>query len=84
MKYIFNLILAVVFFGIAAYDASKCNNEFLTAIMWLFLTAWNIAMIFLMQGSDRNDKLDEVKKNQEKIIKELEHFHNIDVVFKDK
>ena len=41
-------------------------------------------MIYIMHTQEREKQLDNIKKNQEKIIEELERFHNIDVVFKDK
>lgn len=79
MKYIFNIILSIIYFAVASVFASKCNNEIIEVVMWLFLTAWCISFIFFLQGIERNDKLDEIRNNQKEIIKHLEDFHKINV-----
>lgn len=81
MKYLFNIILSIVFLGIAGYFATKSDSDAVRCVMWLSLMFWSAFNIVFMQNQEKNDKLDEVKKNQEKIIKELERFHNM--AFKD-
>ena len=75
MKYIYNIILSIVFLGAAGYFAAKSDSDAVRCIMWLSLMFWSAFNIVFMQNQEKNDKLDEVKKNQEKIIKELERFH---------
>ena len=86
-SYVFNIILAIIFFFIAGWHATKCggefNKEFVSTIIWLAITAWDVCVIFFMMNEEKIDKLDEIKKNQEKILKHLEGFHNIDMVFKN-
>lgn len=76
MKYIFNIILSIIYFAVASVFASKCNNEIIEVVMWLFLTAWCISFIFFLQGIERNDTLNEIRNNQKEIIKHLESFVN--------
>lgn len=77
MKYLFNIITAMVFYCVAAYFAVKSDNDAVRCIMWLSLMFWSVFLVFMMQNQEKNDKLDEVKKNQEKIVKELGRFHNM-------
>ena len=77
MNYLFNIIMSVVFLGIAGYFAAKSDSDAVRCIMWLSLMFWSGFNIFMIQNQEKNDKLDEVKKNQEKIIDELGRFHNM-------
>lgn len=76
LHYVCNIVLAIIFFFIAGFYATKCggefNMEFVLTIIWLAITAWDICVIFFMQNQDKIDKLDEIKKNQEKILKKLD------------
>lgn len=78
-KYIFNIIFATIFFAIASFLASKCNNEIIDVVIWLCLTAWNLVCLFLIQGIERNDTFDEIRKNQKEIIKQIESLHEINL-----
>ena len=84
LPFIFNFVLCIIFFCIAGYYVEQTEEALPRAIMWITAGAWSAFMIYIMHTQEREKQLDNIKKNQEKIIEELERFHNIDVVFKDK
>ena len=77
MKYLFNVIMSLVFCCVAGYFAVKSDSDAVRCIMWLSFMFWSAFNIVFIQNQEKNDKLDEVKKNQEKIIEELGRFHNM-------
>ena len=62
-KYIFNIVLALIFISVAGFFAAKIDDSQLAdVIMWLAMAAWSISLVIIMQIGEKNEKLDVIKK----------------------